>query len=210
MKTKTKEKDWFIQLQAEAKKIGAQIHVIHNLRVDYTRGHNEAAMAGGPQTDSSYNVLKVADKYQPSENKLTAETIVLLNYPKGGGNYGKTVEWGLSNGLRKTTPHVPFAIGEELPKLNYDLGPNPMYVVETTGCTFGGGARACGVWWRDAKRRSGLRWQHNFGYDNDWFAFRKLDLKDSATVPSLEPLDLSLESAIEMVKKEGYQISKIM
>ncbi len=164
--------NWFIQLQAEAKKIGAQLYLIPMIKVNYARPHKEAAMAGGPQTGNFYNVLKVADKYQPSEDKLTAETIVLLNYPKGGGNYDKTVKWGLSNGLRKTTPHVPFAIGEELPTLNYDLGPNPMYVVETTGCTIDGNAAACNVCWDDAERESVLDLQSFLG-DNCWSAFRK-------------------------------------
>ncbi|MEO5646376.1 MAG: hypothetical protein ABIO57_01230 [Candidatus Paceibacterota bacterium] len=164
---------WFESLQAAATKIGARLHLITNLVVDYSKSHNDAAMAGGPQTESSYNVLKVSDKYQPSENKLTNETIVLLNYPKGGGNYGKTVQWGLENGLRKTTPHASFAVGEHKTKLNYELGPNPMYVVETTGCTFGGGTDACYVWWDDARRKSNLDWQDNFGNGRDWFAFRK-------------------------------------
>ncbi|MFA6392930.1 MAG: hypothetical protein WCW54_02510 [Candidatus Paceibacterota bacterium] len=164
--------NWFEKLQVEAQKIGARVSLL-KLKVDYTKSHNESAMAGGPQTDSSYNVLKVGDKYQPSENKVVEEVIVLLNYPQGGGNYQKTVEWGISNGLSKTTPHVPFAIGEQFSKLNYTLGPNPMYVVETTGCSFGGSARACFVYWYDAERWSDLSWQGIFGNDDDWFAFRK-------------------------------------
>jgi hypothetical protein len=83
------------------------------------------------------------------------------------------VKWGLENALRLTTPHVPFAVGENKPRLNYDLGPNPMYVVETTGCTFRGDASACYVWWNDAERKSNLNWQGLFGGDYGWFAFRK-------------------------------------
>ena len=165
--------NWFTNLQAEAKKIGARIHLITNLSVDYTKPHNDAAMTGGPQTESNYNVLKVADLYQPSENKVTTETIILFNWPNGGGNYQKAIEWGLSNNLLKTTPHVPFAIGENYPKLNYELGSNPMYVVETTGCTFDGNPYACRVWWRGARRESLLRWQSFFGRGFGWFAFRK-------------------------------------
>jgi hypothetical protein len=129
-------------------------------------------MAGGPQTPVNYNVLKVAYKYQP-KNKVTEETIILFNWINGGGSYSKAIEWGLSNGLLKTIPHVPFAIGEQFPNLNYILGPNPMYVVETTGCSFPGSAAACSVSWHDARRRSDLDWQGLFGNDRDWFAFRK-------------------------------------
>lgn len=164
---------WFEKLQVTANAMGARVHLITKLVVDYKQSHNDAAMAGGPQTPSNYNVLKVADKYQPSENKEITETIILLNWPKGGGSYQKAVEWGLQNGLRKTTPHVPFAIGKQFPKLNYDLGPNPMYVVETTGCAFVGNARACNVWWSGASRGSSLFWQSSFGDGVDWFAFRK-------------------------------------
>jgi hypothetical protein len=165
--------NWFEKLQSEASKIGARVHLIPKLTVDYAKSHNEVAMAGGPQTPSNYNVLKVADKYQPSENKVTDETIVLFNWINGGGSYQEAIEWGLQNGLLKTTPHVPFTVGEQFPNLNYTLGPNPMYVVETTGCTFDGNADACSVWWYDANRGSDLHWQDDFGDDNDWFAFRK-------------------------------------
>ncbi len=170
--------NWFEKLQAEAQKIGARVHLIR-LKVDYTKPHNESAMAGGPQTGSNYNVLKVADKYQPSENKVTEETIILFNWINGSGSYSKAIEWGLSNGLLKTTPHVPFAIGEQFPNLNYELGPNPMYVVETTGCSFGGDAYACCVSWGGAGRVSGLNWRSLFGLVNVWFAFRRKNFGDS-------------------------------
>lgn len=160
-------------LQKSAKKIGARLHLIQKLVVDYSIPHNDAAMAGGPQTGSDYNVLKVADKYQSSGNKKTTETIILFNWPKGGDSYQNAVEWGIANGLRKTTPHVSFAIGEQFPKLNYDLGPNPMYVVETTGCLFNGIAHACYVCWNDARRKSNLDWRSSFSSSNDWFTFSK-------------------------------------
>jgi hypothetical protein len=165
--------DWFQKLEVSAKTIGARVYLIPKLVVDYTKPHNEYAMAGGPQIPSNYNVLKVADKYQPSENKATEETIVLFNWKKGGGSYLKAIEWGLSNSLSSTTPHVPFAVGEQKPNLNYELGPNPMYVVETTGCTFDSNAHACCVWWGDARREPSLYRQDFFGNDIDWFAFRK-------------------------------------
>lgn len=163
---------WFEKLQAEAKKIGARVHLIQNLEVDYAKSHSDAAMAGGPQTESSHNVLEVGDLYQ-TEKKKVIETAVLFNWLDGGGSYEKAVQWGLANALRKTTPHVPFTVGEKFPRLNYNLGPNPMFVVETTGCTFAGKSHACRLWWCDARRGSNLRWQSGFGSSDDWFAFLK-------------------------------------
>jgi hypothetical protein len=164
---------WFQKLEASAEAIGARVYLI-KLVVDYTRSHNEAAMAGGPRTPSSYNVLKVASNYQPSENKVVEETIILFGWPKGGGSYQRAVEWGTSNKLSETTPHVPFAIGEQKPDLNYELGPNPMYVIETTGCLFEDNAQACSVSWYDASRESVLICQRHFGHNLSWFAFRKI------------------------------------
>jgi hypothetical protein len=164
--------NWFEKLQSEASKIGARVHLL-KVRVDYTKTHNQSAMAGGPQTGSDYNVLKVANLYQQSENKVIEETVILFNWIKGGGSYPEAIEWGLKNGLLRTTPHVPFSIGEQFPDLNYKLGPNPMYVVETTGCSFDGLADACCVCWHDAKLKSSLYWQSPFGNGLDWFAFRK-------------------------------------
>lgn len=167
----------FKKLQVEASKIGARVHLVR-VKVDYTKSHNESAMAGGPQTVSSYDVLKVADLYQPSKNKVTDEVIVLFNWINGGGSYQKAVEWGLSNGLSKSNPHEVFAVGEQFPKLNYELG-TTMSIVETTGCSFRSNANACCVSWDDAKRRSGLPWQSIFGRNNDWFAFVIKNFGDS-------------------------------
>src|SRR5665647_1400496 len=47
---------WFEKLQAEAQKIGARVYLIPKLVVDYKQSHNDAAMAGGPQTESSFDV----------------------------------------------------------------------------------------------------------------------------------------------------------
>lgn len=165
--------NWFIKLQAEAEKVGGRVHLISNLVVDYSRPHNKAAMAGGPQTGPNSNVLKVDYKYEPLDRKKVTKTILLFNWPTPYGSYKKAVKWGLSNGLHKTTPHVPFAIGEQFPKLNYELGPNPMYVVETTGSTWGSDELACCVSWRDAWRQSNFAWHSNFDQGGGWIAFEK-------------------------------------
>ncbi len=168
------ESGWFEKLQIAANKIGGRVHVFHNVTVDYARSHNEAALAGGPQTPENYDVLKVGDQYKSPQTGKVVETLVAFNWSKGGGSYDEAVTFGLSNGLERTISHETFAIGEHYPKLNYELGPNPMYVIETTGCSFDGGASACLVWWSDAKRRSSLSWQSDYGGEDDWFLFRKV------------------------------------
>jgi hypothetical protein len=170
------DSNWFEKLQTEALKIGARVHLI-KIAVDYTRPHNEVALAGGPKTPANYNVLKVADKYKPSEDKITEETIILLNFSKGDGGYKKAKNFAFANDLLPTSPHIPFAIGEQKPDLNQEIGMSSMYVVETTGCTFEGNAFACRVWWDDAERESDLCWLGSFGNSNDWFAFRKKKLR---------------------------------
>lgn len=164
---------WFEKLQAETRKINGELYLIQDLVVNYTKPHNEAAMLGGPQTRPDYNVLKVTDLYQPSENKEVSETIILLSTKNNGERHQKIIQWGLSVGLRTTTPHVPFAIGENLPNLNYSFGLKKTYVVETTGCVFNGNPSACGVWWEDDKHLSDLRWQRAFALSPGWLAFRK-------------------------------------
>ncbi len=163
---------WIETLKAEAEKVGARIHIL-NLAVDWDRSHNEAAMAGGPQTKASHNVLKVDGSYLSVRCGKIAETFVLVNWLQDGQSYSEAVEWGLTQGLQKTLPRESFAVGEQCPNLNYELEEDPMCVVETTGCSFDGLPQACYVSWNDAKRTSDLLWQDNFGFSDVWFLFRK-------------------------------------
>jgi len=164
------DNEWFENLKKSAEKIGARVHLIEGLVVDYTKSHNQAVLDGAPETFSNNNVLKVADQSVIRVQK-TIETIILLNWENGGGSYEKALQWGLANGLRKTTTHTLFAIGESFPKLNYKLGQNPMYVVETTGCTSESSSNACHLWWIGAKRRALLDSRGCYGDTNTWFPF---------------------------------------
>lgn len=163
---------WFEDLKARTEKIGARVHMMV-IDVDYSKPHKEAAMTGGPQAPSSPSVLEVADEYVLLEKGIVRETVILLNWPNGDGSYAKAVRWGLKNHLRKTTPHVLFAVGALHPRLNCELGQNPMCMAETTGCTLNGQANACYVWWRDEGRKTDLSWLDFFGDAGDWFAFRR-------------------------------------
>jgi len=172
---------WFKNLEVAVGKTGGRVHLFKNVLVDYSRNHNAAAMTGGPDTGKNYDVLKAGDTYPLPLSKKVTETFVSFNWPEGEGSYDKAVTFGVSNGLERTIPHEVFAVGEHFPNLNHELGVNPMYVAETTGCWFNDHAEACYVWWGDAKRESRLRWQSNFVHKHGWFLFRY--------VPSVIKLD---------------------
>jgi len=161
------------KLQSSAEKIGARVHLIPRLIVDYTKSHNILAMEGGPETNPDCSILRVADRYQLTENKIVKETIVLLNWAEGDGSYQKAVEWAFLNGLQKTVPKEVFSIGKQIPNLNYELGLTHIYLNETTGYSFYGSPQVCFVGWYDDKRKSNIYWQEPLGISCDWFVFRK-------------------------------------
>ncbi len=186
-----KNTQWFQELQKSAEAIGARIYLIENLILDYTKTFSEAALLGGPQTielrrDDGDNIFQVVPG-RTSKRVATEETIVLFNWPKGNGEFDKHVRWGISNGLLTTTPLVPFAIGEQYPKLNEVLG-SDLEITDTSGrCHINpfpyGFMRytislecACSVWWRDNSKRysspRSMMWD-NFDEGNEWLCFRK-------------------------------------
>jgi len=163
-------------LKIEAKDIeppkGARIQVVR-VKVEQDREWQDAINAAGPNTPSDYNVRKVGDQYAPV-GKGTVETeLILLNFPKGDGNWDKAMMWAEAKGFKRTNPREVFAIGEQHPKLHETIGQNPMYLVATTDCTVDGGRNACYVWWDGSKRGAYLLWVKSFGNSCDWFAFRK-------------------------------------
>jgi hypothetical protein len=161
------------KLRISANTVGGRIHVV-NLEVDYTRTHREAVLSGGPQTEKNHHIFYVGNEYhnRSSHQKGMMKTVVILfNFSNSEKGFKEAIDWGISNGLLKTTPHVVFAMGEKRSKLNYILGPNPMRVIETTGCDFEGNPCACYLRWNDAIRMSDVGYQGAFGHNYDWLAF---------------------------------------
>jgi hypothetical protein len=156
---------------------GARIHVFRDVRVTLDSEWQEAVNAAGPNTPSDYNVRKVGDLYLPTGTGEIVEDLVGLNYPDGSGNWEKALAWAAISKLEKTVPREAFAVGRQFPQLNDELGINPMYAVATTECSFEGDRQACYVWWLDSKREAFLLWTGFFFGRNDWFLFRKTDLK---------------------------------
>ncbi len=163
------------ELTSLATKAGARIHILRRVRVKQNREWQEAVNLAGPNTPNHYNVRKteVSAQYQPASNKEIETDIVLLNYPKGDGNWDKGTAWGKEAKLNATNPREVFAIGEQKPDLHTILGQNPMYVVAPIECSFGGGRRACCVWWRASEREADLDWLGYFYDARVWFAFRE-------------------------------------
>lgn len=159
------------ELTELAAKQGARIHILRRVKVKQDRDWQEAVNLAGPNTPSDYNVRKVGDQYLPTSTKMVEKDIVLLNYSKGDGNWDKALTWGDDAKLKKTVPREAFAIGEQHPALHTTLGQNPMYVVATTKCVFGGNPRACYVWWLVSKRVADLFWVSCFGGSCVWFSF---------------------------------------
>lgn len=149
---------------------GARVHILE-VEVEQDREWQAAVNAAGPNTPNDYNVRKVGDLYAPVGKGKVKEKLILLNFPNG--NWDKAIAWAEAKGLKRTHPREAFAIGEQHPKLHEQLGQNPMYAVATTDCSFGGGRRACCVWWSDSERGADLRWVEFFGRAYVWFVFRK-------------------------------------
>lgn len=151
---------------------GARIHILR-VKVKLDRHWQDAVNAVGPNTPAGYNVRKVGNLYVPTGTGEEEQEHVLLNYPAGGGNWDTAHAWAKDKDLKKTVPRGVFAISEQHPMLHNTLGVNPMYVVATTECTFGGNRCACYVWWHGSLRRAFLRWVEDFGGADVWFAFRR-------------------------------------
>ena len=151
---------------------GARVHVLR-VKVDQSREWQDAVSAAGPDTPDSYNVRKVGGQYPSVGGEVIEEELILLNFPKGDGNWDKANVWAGAHGLKRTNPREVFAVGEQHPKLHEQLEQNPMYVVATTDCSFEGNRDACYVWWNDSMREAGLDWIEVFDFSYAGFAFRK-------------------------------------
>ena len=149
---------------------GARLHTFR-IRFNPNREWQEALIAGGPQTPNDYNVRKVGDQYPPTGTEEIEEDIILLNF-LNGDSFDKALAWAQSKQLENTVPREVFAIGEQHPKLHEGLE-NPMYIVATEGCVFGGDRCACYVWWIGLARGAYLNSVEIFVGRCAWFAFRR-------------------------------------
>ncbi|MFH1170473.1 MAG: hypothetical protein V1704_02850 [Candidatus Vogelbacteria bacterium] len=152
---------------------GGRLQIVR-VPVDPQRDWQEAINVAGPNTPASYNVRKVGNLYLPTAGAIKDTDMILMNFGPNRGSWNETLAWGKANNLKLTVPRQVFAIGEHHPQLHKELGMDPMYVVATTECTFGGSQQACDVWWGDAGREAGLYWVSDYGSASGWFAFVRL------------------------------------
>ena len=140
------------------------------------RPWQQAVTAAGPNTGNNESVRVVGDQYPSTGTEEVEENFILLNYPKGNGNWDRALGWGEGAGLKNTMPREVFAIGEHHPKLHEQFGLNPMCVVATTARTFNTvtfiGRGVCSVWWRNSDRNVSLLGAAGLLQDCAWLVFR--------------------------------------
>lgn len=144
---------------------------IPNIAVNYDRKFVDAAMAGGPQTPSNYDVLKVGDLYVARHKGIVRRNITIVNFGLDVSSE-QAQEFGQAHKLGRTLdPWECFSIGEHRPMLNRELGFDYMAVVSLEKCEFGGGSRVCVCWWRGQERKAALYWFASVWDDYCWFGF---------------------------------------
>lgn len=148
---------------------GGRIHFVE-VEVDESQPWPEAVMGAGPNTLSGYDVHKVADHYPPTGRGKRKVKMVLVSLANGG-NFAKAVAWAEQYDLRRTSPRQVFAIGKNKPELHKELSMDPMYVVASQECAFGGYRQVCDVWWNGSARVANLFWVDFVRYPLDWVAF---------------------------------------
>jgi len=112
----------------------------------------------------------VGHLYLPTGTGLQFCRLLLMNH--NGAGWEAALAWARQYPqLRLSAPRHVFAIGETHPNLHKDLGRGPIWVIETTSCTFKDDQQACVVWWDDARREAVLDWVGNFMSTIDWFVF---------------------------------------
>jgi hypothetical protein len=149
---------WFEDLKVEATKVGAVLHLIPRLVVDYRVPHEHAVrLASGIDDVKDSGVKEMIHKtiyneygkkckgvanlgylYQlPEKRKEVKETIVLVKWNPAEhttASCAQVAEWALGQGLQKTLPHVVFAIGAQ--RKNLELPQSKHFSIgESTGCT---------------------------------------------------------------------------
>ena len=149
---------------------GGRVHIVR-VPVRLDREWQEAVNVAGPDTPGNYNIHKVGDQYPPAGNETVEAEVILMNFGPNGGTWDKAIAWAEQYRLKRTNPRHAFAVGEHKPQLHRELGMDPMYVVATEECAFGGDRSACDVWWDGSGRKAYLYWVGDYGRSRGWFAF---------------------------------------
>lgn len=152
---------------------GGRIHIVRGVSVVLDQEWQASINAAGSNTLDDYDVRKVGDLYLPTGTGVIEDEVILMNFGPSGGNWDRAIAWAEDYALKRTDPRRVFAIGEQKPQLHCQLEMDPMYVVATEECAFGGHRRACGVWWHGRAREASLGYVELYGLADDWFAFSR-------------------------------------
>lgn len=173
-----RNKKWLKDLRSEANKVGMELDYTPKLKVKRKKmSYEDAVLLGGPQTSPNSNVFKVGEKY--SKPRKTYEDIILLWYRNGRGDYLKTIEWAISQGLSLGTPYEMFAMSNEYPDLCLSFELLQLRMVETTGCLFNQEKRVCCLTWdifeehEETIRSLELHSVSDFNEQDVFFVFKK-------------------------------------
>jgi len=155
----------FLDLQKNAMEVGASIHVISNLLIDYD------GMVVGEQ--DKYDFAKI----KADEPKEKFKNIILLNYPEGEGSFKKAIKWTIANNLCMTDEFVLSSIGKYKPKLRSELGLNSLvYIIGTKGVVIGKEKQAYCLIYNDNVIRLIISAKNVFGnHPEHYFALEKKD-----------------------------------
>ncbi len=156
------------QLQNSAKEIGAIVHVLPEVLVDY--GDN--IYVPFLENNVDVNPMAVRDSYPKIEAKEITETIILINWPNSQGSCKRALNWATENNLSSTTPHVLSPINTYHSDLNGELK-DPCIVVETTGCIVDDMPYNCTILLIGLSDTDFIfvHNQKDLGHRGNWFAF---------------------------------------
>ena len=149
---------------------GGRTHFVE-VEVDENQPWSDAVNAAGPNTPDNYDIHKVGDLYLSTDKGRRRKVKMVLVNLANGGDFVKAVAWANQFDLKRTSPRQVFAIGKKFPELHQELGMDPMYVVASEECTFGGYRRVCSVWWGGSDREADLDWVGGVRYSDGWVAF---------------------------------------
>lgn len=136
------------------------------------RPYIDSLEVGAPDTPRGYNARKVGDQYPPVFDQEVEVGLVLRNYPKGDGSWGKALAWAKSKGYKNANPYELFAVTEQYDLCKH-LERNWLRLIATTDCPFEDFRQAVCVLVGKKSYRSAFLYKLGFfSNDSDWFIFR--------------------------------------
>ena len=163
------------RLTTLAKQEGARILVLRRVRVTQDLDWQDAINLVGSDTphDSPIRMVRVGALFPPVSDSEVEIDIVLLNYPKGDGDWDKALMWADKASMNITNPREVFAIGTHNPSLHVFLGQDQIHVVASTEATCINQRISASVWSDDLRRGASVIYPSDCKSSSIWHAFRQ-------------------------------------